>query len=161
MEVRGKKLALACRLIAEGSKYLHRTCAECQTFQWSDEGLEGINFSAGTRKKYRSVQACLDAGAKPTRRVPLTLTPCYECPKVPDNAPVKSVYFATEISDLTWQVIAHFEECDAVNQFPEDDPIVRKNAATIRRIREQAKHAEHGKGMAYIFSLLTMGAAGR
>jgi len=146
-------------MIAEGSKYLNRTCAECISFMWNDEGVQGINFNAGSRKSYRSVQACIDAGAKPTKRIPLTLTPCHECPKVRENAP-KSVYFATEILDVVWEIMAHFDECDAVNHFP-DDPLVRKHAAIIRRVREEAKRKQHTEGMAYLFSILTMGAGGR
>jgi hypothetical protein len=145
-------------MIATGDKYLNRTCAECQTFNWSDDGIEGIGNNS--RKRYRSLQAVLDAGARPSKRIPLTILPCFECPKVPDNAPAKHVRYAKEITDQSWETIAHFDECDAVNQFP-DDRIVRHNAAIIRRIRADAQRAEHGKGMAYLFSILTLGAGGK
>lgn len=154
MEGSNKKLQLAVRMIAEGSKYLGRTCADCLSYQWGDDGVEGITKTS--RKKYRSVIACLDAGAKPRKRVPLTMTPCFECPKVREYKP-KSYYYADEITETTWQTIQHFDECDAVGQFP-DCPIVRRNAALIRRVREDCKRGEHNKGMAYLFSILTMGA---
>jgi hypothetical protein len=154
VEQASKKLAMAVRMIAEGSKFLGRTCADCLTFQWSDDGIEGIGKNS--RKKYRSLQACHDAGAKPTKRVKGTMPPCFECPKVREGAPVKSYYFADEISDQTWQTIQHFDECDAVHHFP-DDSIVKKNASLIRRVRDDVKRAEHKKSVIDLLSILSVG----
>lgn len=154
LEQNRKKLTMAVRMIAEGSKFLNRSCADCLTFMWSADGLEGIGKNS--RKKYRSAQACLDAGAKPRARVKGTIPPCFECPKVPENAPISSYYYASEISETTWLTIEHFDECEAVGHFPQDDPIVRRNAAIIRRIREDVKRAEQGKAMGYILGVLNI-----
>ncbi len=54
--------------------------------------------------------------------------PCrYDATPCPKGTPEKSrMHNPTNV--LVWQ---HFQECDAVGVFP-DDPIVRRNAATIR-----------------------------
>jgi hypothetical protein len=156
----GKKLILAVRMMAEGSKYLHRTCRECISFQWSDAGVEGIIRKPPSRKTYRSLQVLRDVGATPTPRIMMGKLPCHECPKIPENAPAKFVYFATEVTDQSLETIQHFEECAAVQSFP-DDPLVRRNAAIIRRVREECNRAERTKGVAYLMTVLAAGGGGR
>ena len=142
-------------MIETGSKFLGRTCADCIAFMWSDEGVEGTSRALG-RKKFRSLQVCRTAGAVPTERVNGIIPPCWECPKVREGAPRPSYYYADEVSDQSWKAIEHFEECDAVQQFP-DDPIVRRNAAIIRRTKANCGKLSHNKNLAHMLAMLTMG----
>lgn len=68
----------------------------------------------------------------PVVRPPGSPTPCWKCPKVPPGEPA-CPESAVEMTDQNWRAFRHYEECRAVGAFP-DDPIVRRNAALIRRV---------------------------
>lgn len=153
MEGDGKKLALAVRMIETGSKFLGRTCADCIAFMWGEGGVEGTSRSIG-RKKFKSLQACRNAGAVPTTRINGMALPCHECPKVREGAPRPSYYYADEVTDQSWLAIQHFDECDAVQQFP-NDPIVKKNAAVIRRVKAECARSSQSSNLAHVLAILT------
>ena len=70
----------------------------------------------------------------PMVRPPGSPTPCYKCPKIPVGTPPIPAN-AVEISPknrLAWLFDC---ECRAVGKWP-DDPIVRRNAAIIRQVRD-------------------------
>lgn len=117
-------------MICAGSEFLGRTCADCASFMYEDNGKKKL--MRGTDK--------------PWPRPLGVVTPCHKCPKVPDDAPKdrhghKHRRYAVEITDKTWATIQHYDECEAVGQFP-DDAIVRRNAAIIKRVRDQYRRLE-------------------
>jgi len=77
-------------------------------------------------------------------------TPCHACPKVPTEAPERHWRHALDLSDRNLRVLAHYRECQAVGQWP-DDRLVRRHAAIIRQIED--RHREHG-GLAAKLDLL-------
>lgn len=66
-------------------------------------------------------------------------TPCSTCPKIPLGV-VPEPRNATDLSAKNWLAYRHYLENRAVNSFPHD-PIVRRNAALIRMVEDEAmKH---------------------
>jgi hypothetical protein len=145
-----------------GSKFNGRTCAECLKWGWDSDGVMGRD-----RKKYDSVEQCRKVtGKDPWERAKGVQPPCYECPKIPDDAPEKSYYYAIEITLQTYLTIQYNDECEAVGDYPKDprtgqvDPIVRKNAAIIKNIRRAVRQNDQIKAMASMFSVSGMSASG-
>lgn len=62
-------------------------------------------------------------------------TPCYACPKIPSDEPIKSRDRAQVLSERNANAYWHYLECKAVSSFPAD-AIVRRNAAIIRDCEE-------------------------
>lgn len=95
-----------------------RSCTDCRTWMYNEDGRQSMR-----------------AGV-PLRRPRGTLTPCHKCPKIPADAPRRAWWAAAgELSARNRQAYRHYRECRAVGVFP-DDPIVRRNAALIRRVEE-------------------------
>ncbi len=63
-------------------------------------------------------------------------TPCIWCPKIPAGDP-HSPSSAIELTEENFLAYLHYQECKAVGEFP-SDPIVRRNAALIRRVEDLA-----------------------
>ncbi len=142
-------------MIETGSKFLGRTCADCITYMWGDGGVEGTSRARG-RKKYRSLHICHAAGATPTKKHNGMMLPCHECPKVREDAPRPSYYYADEVTDRSWHTLQHFDECDAVGMFP-DDPIVKHNAAIIRRVKADCARDTQNKNLAHMLTVMSLG----
>lgn len=73
------------------------------------------------------------------------MLPCGRCAKVPPGAePVPAS--AVDPSGMSRRVYEHFDECEAVGwQVPEaTDPIVKRHAAVIRRVRRAVEEARQG-----------------
>ena len=58
-------------------------------------------------------------------------TPCWHCPKIPEDAPARTAAYATDLTERNQAAYLHYLACKAVGRFPEDD-IVRRNARLIR-----------------------------
>ena len=97
---------------------------------------------------------------EPKPRARGAATPCWECPKIPPGAPKCIRRYAQEPTDRTRAVLAHYLECRAVGQWP-DDPIVRRNAAIIRGIMDQVE-ANRIEGLAEAVTMVaTLAMKGR
>lgn len=77
----------------------------------------------------------------PVLRPAGVVTPCFKCPKIPDDAPERARQYAVEMSDRNRQAFRHYRECKATGRFP-DDPIVRRNAGLIREIEDALDRAK-------------------
>lgn len=73
----------------------------------------------------------------PLARIKGTPTPCGTCPKSEGGKPTP----VADLSERNWQAYQHYQECRAVGEFPRD-AIVRRNAAVIRQIEDQAARCE-------------------
>lgn len=62
------------------------------------------------------------------------LTPCRECPKIPNGCPPDRRY-AIEPTERSWKIFQHWRECRAVGHFP-DDPWVKRHAAVLQGIQD-------------------------
>jgi hypothetical protein len=132
-------------LLAEtNSKFFGRSCADCIAYVWDNQGMvKGMD-----RKNYSSVEACNEAGSKPWRRPLGVIPPCHECPKIPEDSPIRSHHYAIEPSERSYKAIKHHDECEAVHHFYVDpdtndvDPIVKRNAAIIKATRSIVRRKE-------------------
>jgi Pyruvate/2-oxoacid:ferredoxin oxidoreductase delta subunit len=87
-----------------------RDCADCQMHVYDEQ--------TGERALHAGRPVVRPAGTQPACRT------CRGCPKgTPENP--------KSLSSKNMHAYLHYLECQAVGQFP-DDPIVRRNAATIR-----------------------------
>ena len=138
-------------MMLDASPFLGRTCADCIRFVYDDDGK--------VMKERRSGQ--------PWRRPLGVLTPCYKCPKIPEDAPEKSYYYAVEITETSWQAIRHYDRCKATGHFPVDpetgevDPIVQRNAEIISTMREAHREAKQAAMMMQALQLAGLRAAAR
>lgn len=93
---------------------------------------------------------------KEGKKIPLSVyggkPPCRSCPKVPKDAP-KVPESAVELSVRNLRAVSHYWECRAVNSFP-DDPIVRRNAAIIRRVEDEYDRMKQVEPLAMLFARL-------
>lgn len=96
------------------------TCADCK--QW----LHHVDGPLAWRP--------VEKGGQKFRRPLGTLPPCGSCPKIPEGAaPIPES--AIELSQKNLRAYWHGEECRATGVWP-DDPIIRRNAAILMRVRE-------------------------
>lgn len=103
-------------------QFAARSCEDCLKYWFDDDTGKILSKPDGTKR------------LRPEGAVALCQTPS-GCPKgTPDNQSVLS-----QKNRMAWK---HFQECEAVGQFP-DDPIVRRNA---RIIREALRKAEVRRG---------------
>jgi hypothetical protein len=116
------------RLLLFHPEVAHRSCADCKKYLHDDRG----EFFGDI------VRRPLKIGL-PLLRPPGTPTPCFICPKIPDDAPERSATYATDMTERNRQVYRHYQECRAVLRFP-DDPLVRRHAAIIRGIEDVYYH---------------------
>lgn len=105
------RLLLAHPLVAA------RSCEDCARWVYLDDGRQQLRLGL------------------PVLRPKGTPTPCWKCPKVPEDAPAKVREHAEELSDQNWLAYRHYLECRAVGRFP-DDPIVRRQASLVRQVTE-------------------------
>ena len=96
----------------------NRKCADCKKWIYRDNGERMIH-----------------AGALVPRPKGI-LTPCSTCPKVPAGADPDSRN-AVDLSDKNWLAYRHYLESRATGSFPHD-AIVRRNAAWIRMVEDEA-----------------------
>lgn len=100
-----------------------RTCRACETYQFSDHGIE------------------LDESGNPRKRSPRVPTPCRTCPKVPEWAKqVEGDYkelrkLADDMTEANRQAYRYYLECKATQAFP-SDPIVRWYSGLIRDVED-------------------------
>lgn len=85
--------------------------------------------------------------------------PCHWCEKIPEGDEPIPVN-AAELSERNWQAYLHYLECKAVGQFP-NDPIVRRNAAVIRRCEDQAERVQAAKGGLMALGMMMGGGKGK
>lgn len=78
-----------------------------------------------------------NATGEPYARISASPTPCRWCPKIPAGV-AKERKNAVELDARNVDALIHYRECRAVGSFP-DDWIVRRNAAIIRAIEDQAE----------------------
>lgn len=64
------------------------------------------------------------------------------------------------MTEQNWQAYEHYRECRAVGQFP-DDPIVRRNAATIRQIEDAYDRQQISEPIETLVQLLIVRGVGR
>jgi hypothetical protein len=107
-------------LILQHPRIAHRSCEDCQRWLY-DDGPDGT-------------QQLSLRGGRPQRRPKASATPC----RTEQGCPAGTPEAQNRLSDKNTHAFAHYLECRAVGQFP-DDPIVRQNAAIIRQAEEEAK----------------------
>lgn len=107
------------RLVVLHPQVAFRDCSHCRQWEYDETTGEPIK-----RKNRKTLTA---------RRSPL---PCErdKCPKGHWTRPIA----ITQQNLEAWQ---HYRECKAVGDFP-DDPLVRRNAAIIARIEEEASRLD-------------------
>lgn len=128
------------RLILLHTDVSGRSCADCVKYLYNDRGPGKF----GER---------LERKGKPIQRPRGVVTPCMWCPKIAPGDPATPA-FAQELSEKNLLAYAHYLECSAVGDFP-NDPIVRRNAAIIRAAIESAERVERVKsGIITLGSLL-------
>ena len=105
-----------------------RSCEDCAKWWFLADGSLKTRSDASGKVKL------------PLLRPPGVATPCDSCPKIPADEPktAANAVVLSEAHRLTWQ---HWLECRAVNwQVPDvADPIVRRNAALIQSVYDEAK----------------------
>ena len=118
------------RLLLLHPEVAARTCAEC--VEWHYDDAVG-SFAPSRRTKLAR------GGALEMRRKQIGSKPmCFACPKQPADVPEADRCPATadeRLSERNQQVFLHYKECSATLSFP-SDPIVRRNAATIRLVED-------------------------
>jgi hypothetical protein len=62
------------------------------------------------------------------------------CPKQPPDLSeeLRTPFTAQELTEENWRAYLHYQECRAVNHFP-DDPIVRRDSLIIRQAEDHAE----------------------
>lgn len=98
-----------------------RSCSDCKKWTYKSNG-EVLRRPA-------------HVGA-PVPRSPGDPTPCWKCPKIPADEPIKLSTSAVELSAKNRKAYWHYQQCKAVGRFP-DDPIVARNAAIIAGVLKQ------------------------
>lgn len=131
------------RLLLLHAEVAHRSCADCQTYQYLDRGPGQFAAAPMTR------------GGKVTRRVAGSKTPCAWCPKVAPGDPPEPES-AQDLSAKNRLAYLHYLECSAVGSFPAD-AIVRRNAAVIRGAEEAAEKVERARGGLVMLGTLLKG----
>lgn len=96
-----------------------------------------------------------NATGEPYARIPASPTPCRWCPKIPTGVP-KERKNAVELSARNVDALLHYRECRAVGSFP-DDWVVRRNAALIRRVEDEADQAREQRNLISLATILRAG----
>ena len=108
-------------LVLEHPEIIRRSCEDCTKYQYGEDGKQVM---------WRG---------KPMKRGPGNRPICrYGTDRCPKGTPEAS----KEMTRKNYAAYQHYIECKAIGKFP-DDPIVRRNAATIRAIEDA-----HSKGFA-------------
>ena len=110
-----------------------RDCSHCQIYLYDEK--------TGEVKERRG---------KPIKRPPGT-APCRTNTGCPKGTPENN----TTLTGKNLLALLHYEECKAVGQFP-DDPIVRRNAAILRRIDEEVVQRERQQQNELMVQLMTV-----
>jgi hypothetical protein len=114
------------------------SCAMCEKVQHVDGVISYRNTTPRT----------------PNPRLKGQVTPCWKCPKIPDEAPRKTRPHAIEMSYKNRAAYLHYRECSAVGSFP-DDPIVRRNAGVIRGVIDSLAEARIERVMVLLGGLIS------
>lgn len=99
--------------------YAALSCDDCARWLHTDGGFDRDTSARGRGKR------------RP--RPPGQPTPCWDCPKIPRDAPRRERRHAEEMSPKNRLAYRHYRECAATGHWP-DDAIVRRNAAAIRGV---------------------------
>lgn len=112
------------RLLLAHPHLAARSCGDCRRWLYAD-------------RPGRFADRPAERGGSPLPRPPAAGTPCSYCPKQPADVPeaARGPDTAVELSARNLRAFRHHAECDAVGVFP-DDPIVRRNAAVVRRVEQ-------------------------
>lgn len=109
------------RLLILHPEVAARNCQDCQRYVYNEK--------TGQRQEFRG---------EPMKRPKGTFPPCgYGPEKCPKGSPAAG----RELTEKNWQAWMHYQECNAVSQFP-DDSIVRRNAAVIRDVLDSIDRQE-------------------
>lgn len=123
------------RLLAFHPMVAARSCDDCRAYLY-DDGPQGFGRRVDRPK----------GSGRWQKRLPLQLTPCSTCPKVPDESresqtltcdQKRAIGQASDLSPKNRKALEHYRRCRAVGRFPVD-PIVERNAAIIREIEDAA-----------------------
>jgi hypothetical protein len=125
---------------------LDRPCDACERYMYEDRA-----GSMGPLLR-------LDDG-RPMPRPEGTGTPCFQCPKVPKDAPERTRAFAEEPTARSLMALRHYQRCQAVRQFP-DDEIVHRNAELIGPVEREAEIARCRDAAAVLGLLMAGGNRG-
>lgn len=109
---------MTVRLALLHPEVARRPCSECRKWMYTADG-----------------ELMKSGDGRPRPRAPGDPTPCWKCPKVPEDAPTRTSHHAVEPSERSRVVWRHYRECKATGRFPDDD-LVRANAAVIAGIEE-------------------------
>ena len=121
-----------------------RTCYDCRRYIFADTARE-MGEQCFTRDRDGRMTL-------PVHRPRNSAPPCHQCPKIPDGE-LPRPENAVEMTEQNWRTYQHYRECRAVGVFP-DDPIVRRNAATLRGIEDAAGRQGEAKIDALITAIL-------
>lgn len=137
----------SAKLLFHSPEMIDRTCAKCQAYFYEDTaGVMGplLRLDDG-----RPMPRPTDDG-KPGD------TPCYQCPKVPKDAPARTREHAIEPTERSLDALRHYERCIAIGNFP-DDEIVQRNAELIGPIYRTAEIASARDAAGVIALLIASG----
>ena len=92
---------------------------------------------------------------RPKGRPGQTITPCHQCPKIPDDVmgDNRTRKEAIEPTERSRRAIWHYRRCKAVNRFP-FDPIVERNAAIIASVEQATEEQSRFERLGVIGELL-------
>ena len=108
----------------------NRSCDDCVKWLYDDETGEVV------RRPYKVGLPQV----RPLNPDGSISTPCRMCPKIPLDAPARTMNHAIELSRRNEAALQHYLECQAVGVFP-DDPLVRRHAVILKAITDQADRA--------------------
>lgn len=112
-----------------------RTCEDCKTWIYNPDG---------------TIHLRNDGSRVPRGRAK---TPCHDCPKQPDDVPVKDrrPETARELSDRLKKVWTHYRRCRAVGRWPKDG-LVEHHAAIIRAVEDEVAEIRRLKNLELLLS---------
>lgn len=102
------------RLLFAHPEVSGRSCLDCHKYLYDNDGK--ITKRVGL----------------PVMRPPGIVTPCCQCPKIPEDKP-KHWHYAEDLNEKNSEAFVHYMQCRATGRFP-NDPIVSRNAAIIRKV---------------------------
>jgi hypothetical protein len=123
---------------------IDRTCEKCEKYQYHD-----------TIEKMGEL-IVLESG-EPMKRPVGCQAPCYMCPKIPKSVKEKTRASAIEPTERSLTAIEHYQQCEAVRRFPEDE-IVERNAGIISDAVKRADVANSREDATMLALMLLSGA---
>lgn len=128
-----------------------RTCSQCLRFMHDDKP-----GAMGPRTLRRDAQGRMTL---PVFRPFNAATPCHQCPRTqPDMPPGPANGRRSELTEDNLRAILHYRRCRAVNwQTPDAaDPLVRRTAAILQGVDDEAARLESARGHVLTEALLTV-----